>query len=50
MSLRVKRREMCWELCSRRAYLEKLLLGKDIDIEKCVKMCIGTLGVHRIIS
>jgi hypothetical protein len=35
----VKRREMCRELCSRRAYLEKLLLGRDIDIEKCVKMC-----------
>jgi hypothetical protein len=40
----VKRREMCRELCSRRAQLERLLLGRDIDIEKCIKICSSILS------
>lgn len=37
----IKTRSMCEELCRKRAYLERLLLGRDIDVDRCVKRCIG---------
>jgi hypothetical protein len=30
---------MCEELCRKRAYLERLLVERDIDVDRCVKRC-----------
>jgi len=37
----IKDRSMCEELCRKRAYLEKLIIGRDVDVDRCVKRCIG---------
>jgi hypothetical protein len=35
----IKDRSMCEELCRKRAYLEKLLADREINLERCVKIC-----------
>lgn len=39
MSLSVRRRGECEELCRRRVELERLLGVKEVDFDKCVRVC-----------
>jgi hypothetical protein len=41
--LRAKKAEECRELCERRALLEKILVNRNLDIEKCIKICKSVL-------
>jgi hypothetical protein len=37
--LRAPRRDECRKLCEKRAWLEKTLACRDVDVEKCVRIC-----------
>lgn len=39
MSLSTRRRGECEELCRKRGELERLLGVKEVDFDKCVRIC-----------
>ena len=41
--LKFRRAEECRELCEKRAYMEKMIADRDLDVEKCIKICRSVL-------
>jgi hypothetical protein len=39
VALRLRRKEECEELCKKRIAIEKVLGAREIDYEKCVRIC-----------
>jgi len=39
--LRAPKRDECRKLCEERAWLEKTVAGRDVDVEKCVRICMA---------
>jgi len=48
--LKFRRAEECRELCEKRAYMEKMIADRDLDVEKCVKICRSVLFFQRDIG
>jgi hypothetical protein len=39
VSLRLRGKEECEELCRKRIAIEKTLVVREVDYEKCVRIC-----------
>jgi hypothetical protein len=39
VSLKIRRKEECEELCRKRIELEKTLGARETDYEKCIRIC-----------
>jgi hypothetical protein len=46
--LRPRKVEECRELCERRALLEKILVNRSLDVEKCIKVCRSVLFFYGV--